>query len=191
MSAFEFSLVYTEVIRSSNNNSTKRKSDVRRALDKQLRPLWEMQPFKNIDNQIDPKFRDKNIQSYIPRKIGLIEYVPLISNANYLFAELEITSLTKAIGQPYLHPFKNGDLDNKIKTLTDALRRPQNNDEAKHDTAADDDRIFCLLDDDILISKYTVESHPLLHPDFNELTRILVRVVPQPGHISFCRLSIP
>jgi hypothetical protein len=59
-----------------------------------------------------------------------------------------------------------GDLDNRIKTLIDALRKPQGAIELRgNETPTDDeDPFFCLLEDDKLVTGLTVESDRYLEP---------------------------
>ena len=55
----------------------------------------------------------------------------------------------------------SGDIDNRLKTLFDALRMPQNASEIPED-AAHDGVFFCLLEDDSLITKLSVDTSQIL-----------------------------
>jgi len=56
-----------------------------------------------------------------------------------------------------------GDIDNRVKTLIDALRMPNASDNYANITPnADDDPIFCLLEDDKLLTGFSVETGRLL-----------------------------
>jgi len=57
-----------------------------------------------------------------------------------------------------------GDLDNRLKTLFDALRRPTNTKEFGGYDRPDESEnpFFCLLEDDALVTKVSVESDVLL-----------------------------
>jgi hypothetical protein len=59
-----------------------------------------------------------------------------------------------------------GDLDNRIKTLIDALRRPESAIELRgnEQLAEGEDPFFCLLEDDKLVTGLTVESDRFLKP---------------------------
>ena len=57
---------------------------------------------------------------------------------------------------------KGGDLDNRIKTLCDALRMPDADVEARYPQAQD--HTYCLLESDTLISGLEVETGRLLFP---------------------------
>jgi hypothetical protein len=56
-----------------------------------------------------------------------------------------------------------GDLDNRLKTLFDALRMPFDDSElGKVGPTSPDELLYCLLEDDSLISRVSVETHQLL-----------------------------
>ena len=84
-----------------------------------------------------------------------------------------------------------GDLDNRLKTLFDALRIPVPNERYSERNVADDEKpyFFCLLEDDRLITKVSVETDQLLElvrPDANAedvLLVITVRLRPYELHL--------
>jgi hypothetical protein len=58
---------------------------------------------------------------------------------------------------------QGGDLDNRLKTIFDALRLPLNRDEVRGATGQEDEEpIYCLLEDDRLVSEVRVVSDHLL-----------------------------
>jgi hypothetical protein len=57
-----------------------------------------------------------------------------------------------------------GDIDNRLKTLFDGLRMPHNGNEIASPPATDNERRYCLLEDDKLITKLSVSTHQLLEP---------------------------
>lgn len=58
-----------------------------------------------------------------------------------------------------------GDLDNRLKTLFDALKAPTHNSELPDDAPSDGENpFFCLLDDDKYIEKFTITTDRLLTP---------------------------
>ena len=60
-------------------------------------------------------------------------------------------------------PATKTDIDNRLKTLFDVLTVPDHNQGYEHLTSADDEKpFFCLLSDDKLISKVTVQTDKLL-----------------------------
>jgi hypothetical protein len=72
----------------------------------------------------------------------------------------------------------SGDIDNRIKTLFDALRMPQNEAElGGHHAQEGEDPFYCLLEDDSLIDHAEIEADTLLEPVSRELNRNDARVV--------------
>src|SRR6185436_12440974 len=76
-----------------------------------------------------------------------------------LACELKILFLRQE--QPGSLIFQGGDLDNRIKTLFDALKVPKPED-MKIEQLDEALPFFCLLEDDALITSFSVESDRLL-----------------------------
>ena len=58
-----------------------------------------------------------------------------------------------------------GDIDNRVKTLLDALRMPHDSSELPKDPPAlDEDPFFCLLEDDALVTELALVTDRLLEP---------------------------
>src|SRR5206468_1768300 len=74
---------------------------------------------------------------------------------------------------------ESGDIDNRLKTLFDALRIPNNADETKGypTPSADETPFYCLLADDKLISKVSVETDILLEPSSEGVGENDVRLI--------------
>ena len=68
-----------------------------------------------------------------------------------------------------LHPeivgVARSDIDNRIKTLMEGLRCPQNEHEIGENTPRDIGPIYTLLDDDHLITKVSINTSHLLNTD--------------------------
>ena len=61
----------------------------------------------------------------------------------------------------------SGDIDNRLKTLFDALRMPKSKDELGRYAGVpglDEDPFYCLLEDDKFITRLVVETDMLLRP---------------------------
>ena len=88
-------------------------------------------------------------------------FVPLVTEELNLICGLDILFLRpSAPGQLV----SGGDLDNRLKTLVDALRIPEANERyaARVPDDADEKPFYCLLSDDKLITKVSVETDQLL-----------------------------
>jgi len=73
-----------------------------------------------------------------------------------------------------------GDIDNRVKTIIDALRKPDNANELRGNESprCDEDPFFCLLQDDKLVSHFAVETDTLLdEPQLDDADKRRARVV--------------
>jgi hypothetical protein len=86
-------------------------------------------------------------------------FKPLVRDSFALHCGLKISFLRKeAPGKVY----QGGDLDGRIKTLLDALTMPQHVEQVLERASTKIGPIFCLLEDDSLVSGLQVESERLL-----------------------------
>jgi hypothetical protein len=89
-------------------------------------------------------------------------FVPLVKEELDLICDLDIL---------FLRPQRPGgivwagDIDNRLKTLLDAMRLPERGEDYSARTPASDQQpFFCLLEDDQLITRVAVETDQLLEP---------------------------
>jgi hypothetical protein len=92
------------------------------------------------------------------------QFVPLVRKSLELACELRIVFLRK--DRPGALVLPGGDLDNRIKTFFDGLRIPDNlkgsdPEERSHDPQP----LLCLLEQDSLITSFSIETDRLLTPD--------------------------
>jgi hypothetical protein len=122
-----------------------------------------------------------NLASAVPRiSRNNVLFAPLVTQKNHLACELSIALLRQQPPGQLLG--EGGDIDNRLKTLLDALRMPSKLEaqQAHIDTRPDDDPIHCLLQDDSLVTKVSVETDRLLRPAddrFDLVAIIQVRVL--------------
>ena len=85
-----------------------------------------------------------------------MSFVPLISTFFATLCDLDILFLKPEGSNPIIS--QTGDIDNRIKTLFDALRVPKFYQEISglKPPAPDEDPFFCLLEDDSLITGFNV-----------------------------------
>ena len=165
-----FRLTFEGEVPSSQSKVADQKMQIRKAFHVQLKRLWEthgvLSTFKmnREPTNSDPRERiplaewlaDEN------QEFGY-RFVPLAIKRLHLHCQLHILllrndGLNRAISA--------GDLDNRMKTVIDALKRPQNASDIgsfkKPDSS--EDPFFVLLEDDELVSGLTVETADLLSP---------------------------
>ena len=117
-------------------------------------------------------------------------FIPLITHVHELHCHLRIRLYRKVGPEGVL--FVGGDIDNRLKTLLDALQVP--NDSAQVPRAEEGSNspdewppIFCLLDDDRAVTKLSVESIKLLaqipkeHTDLENYVEMEVDVTIEPA----------
>jgi hypothetical protein len=124
----------------------------------QLRELWDHEPLSNHrDKWLDPR-PDGDIE--IGRALcrtGTHTFVALVKNDLRLVAELDILMLRPKRPGGIV---QGADIDNQLKTLFDALRYPEKIQEisAGWTPSAEEDPLFCLLEDDRLITRVNVDK---------------------------------
>jgi hypothetical protein len=155
------------------NGSIKDKHQIRRIIHAQLQQLCDLEPLlgqAKSDSLPEGVLKGREVQ--VPRPLtvmyffvalGGFRFVPIIHRPHELACALDILFLRRE--KPGAIIRHGGDLDNRLKTLFDALRMPQ---EASELTgiAPDnvDQRMYCLLEDDALITRVSVSTQQLLEP---------------------------
>lgn len=105
-------------------------------------------------------------------------FVPLVRENDRLLCTLRVLLLRR--DQPGSIITSAGDIDNRIKTLIDGLRRPRNGAElVGNETPQEgEDPFFCLLEDDSQITHLEVETDVLHDPlEGNKIDQSHVRAV--------------
>ncbi len=169
----DFRLVYRGPLKSSGNDVPKdfqakkeHKHDIRLKLHPQIKQLWNYPPFNS--NYGQPNATPYHVQYLNPQhergqhRVGNYKFVRLVRRDLKLTAELDILLLRREYPGPVL--IQGGDLDNRLKTLLDALRVPKELQEIPENfnQKGDEDPLFCLLEDDDLITSIKLTSDTLL-----------------------------
>ena len=114
-------------------------------------------PIGPIRTSLGPQDRTIDLCQEIERQD--VKFMPLVRNSLLLSCGLKITFLRS---EPPGRVYQGGDLDNRLKTLFDALSVP-NNDQIVPDSESPNP-IYCLLEDDSLITAVDIDTHRLLAP---------------------------
>ena len=208
----EFRLTYAGPLAATQGNEVgsrwspklQRKHEIRQRFHPQLKRLWDTTPFLKTGGRSGPSALVTEDSPEIPpydvaglgAKYSLYgwNFVPLVTEELNLICGLDILFLRpSAPGQLV----SGGDLDNRLKTLFDALRIPEANeryaDRVPDD--ADEKPFYCLLSDDKLITKVSLETDQLLefvgsgaNPDDVRLV-ITVRLRPYEMHLGNMQFS--
>jgi len=95
--------------------------------------------------------------------IGRYVFIPLVTRLHGLVSEIDITFLRREDPGAIINA--GGDIDNRLKTLFDALRLPHDATELGRQTGPGDPiDIFCLLEDDVLITRLGLLTGRLIGP---------------------------
>ena|SRR5258706_16042776 len=142
------------------NGGTTHKHELRCHFHAQLKQLWSQKPLVEIPQWLrEPK--DPNGYHFL-RQIGGFVFAPLVTAEVNAVAELALTLLRPEL--PGGLVTRGGDIDNRLKTLLDALSMPRlpNALPPNLDPATGEKPIFCLLEDDNLITNLAVRTEQLL-----------------------------
>jgi hypothetical protein len=186
-----FRLIYDGELKSSQRDPqcgqadklAEHKQEIRKVFHRQLRYLWENDWFLR-SHRVNPRNYGINRPAADigaqwadspDNEIPLVEavaynhrehgyrFVPLVQKDWRLLCSLDILFLRHDPPGSAIHA---GDLDNRVKTIIDGLRKPGNLAELRGNEtpAADEDPFFCLLEDDKLVTGLTIETDRLLEP---------------------------
>ncbi len=153
----KFKLLYFGEILINPKKRAQHISDIRMQFHPQLKKLVEHSPWNNMTKFMLP---DATKSPITTRNVGGIYWNPIITPNLKLIAELDIQMM-----HPEIVGMTRSDIDNRIKTLFDGLRAPQNEHEIGANTPRDIGPIYTLLDDDHLITRLSVNTSHLLSTD--------------------------
>jgi hypothetical protein len=151
----EFTLFYKGELLKTRKAKSEKKQRLRRHFHSQLKLLWKQPPLL-ID---DVPLWDR--EEKLIYEIGNFRFMPLVNRRIHMIAELDVTMLRPEAPGSII---KSGDIDNRLKTLIDALKIPSELNALPSDDKPRDDEepFFCLLEDDSLITKVSVNTAQLL-----------------------------
>ena len=191
----QFRLTYEGSLYASSNGASRgdHKQEIRRRFHPQLKRLWETNlPFQHLQIGLAPENRFSTGE---PRPFGLedlanqgrmgnFRFVPLVKASFDLWCGLDVLFLRRGKSGSV---FKTGDIDNRVKTILDSLKKPQDLQGIENASPVNgEDPFFCLFDDDSLVGKLSVETDDLLEfiggglPNDND-ARIVITVTVRPA----------
>lgn len=159
----EFRLIYEGPLHGQGAKSA-HKWEIRRALHPQLERLWQLQrPLHEAATHLLAHPARPGQTSVIVDKGGL-HFAPLVTQRLNLYAELSVLLFRPQPRGALITD--GGDIDNRLKTLLDGLRVPHGSNEGRVELPPrpDPSPMYCLLEDDSLVTKVTMESEQLLRP---------------------------
>ncbi len=153
----KFKLLYFGELLTNPKKRAQHVTDIRMQFHHQLKKLIEHSPWTNMTHYMMPNATKSPITT---KHIGGVDFNPIVSPTLKLIAELDIKIL-----HPEIVGVARTDIDNRVKTLMDGLRSPQNEHEVGENTPRNIGPIYTLLDDDHLVTKISVNTSHLLSFD--------------------------
>lgn len=176
----DFRLTYEGVLKVATQKSTRteHKHEIRKAFHPQLKRLWDSHPMLASKMMDGPGVkREKRVEHLASRfQIQRYRFVPLVTRDLHVICGLDVLFLRP---DPPGQLLKSGDIDNRLKTLFDALRTPTEMHElgGHEDPAEDEETFFTLVEDDSLIDRVSVETDMLLQNVDGAFDQNLARLV--------------
>ena len=160
---------------------------IRTELDPQLRAVWQFEPLKEQASKwLRPPQEDG---TGLFENRGATTFVPLVSKRRFLQCGLDVVFLRQqAAGQLVS---EGGDIDNRVKTLLDALCVPPPAQAGLFAEAREPNPMYCLLQDDSLVTKLSVETDRLLRPSAGQFDLVaIIQVDVTASRLTFGNMEI-
>jgi hypothetical protein len=168
-----FSLYYRGELRAAGNNSNRasEKHQLRLNFHPQLKDLWTRTPLKTVADQ----FLDPAYELSCVKEVDGHRFASLICSRHHLLARLSITFLRPE--EPGNLITEGGDIDNRMKTLLDALSVPKAGQlPTGFQPSGDEVPLHCLLEDDNLVSQLNIRVDRLLAPSNRKEVILLIDI---------------
>ncbi len=191
----EFRLTYEGLLLGASRTETRarHKQEIRKVLHRQIRRLWDI--FPHLKEAFEDRqgtrvsWRDARAERF--SRCGY-RFIPLVTEELALLCGVHILFLRPDKPGELI---KSGDIDNRLKTIFDALRMPSDKNElGGYDVPGpDEDPFYCLLQDDRLITQVGVETDILLESTgetFNvNDSRLVMTFKLRPAHMTWANIG--
>lgn len=206
----EFRLLYQGQLLGASRSNTRadHKHHLRKEFHKQLKVLWKTKsPLKerrsrnlvelHVNREDPTAVGHASYEEYLAKTFTYhgFSFIPVVTGELFLSCSLDVLFLRP--GDQRL-VYENGDIDNKIKTVFDSLRMPKVAEaadlKARFPPEDNEMPLYCLLQDDSLISEVKVTADHLLRlpqqprVSANE-TFLVVHVRVTPTRLAFTNLD--
>lgn len=161
------------------------KHKIRKHFHSQLKAYWKSNPVLTRiydENGVYASGEGPAYKHMLERSDGF-NWLPLVIEQNFLECRLDILYLRNGARGEVL---SKSDIDNRVKTLIDALKVPSSSEIGDVEAGEGEDPFFCLLEDDRVISHLSIETDMLLSPsgdesaDISTDSRVIVKVIVKP-----------
>lgn len=184
----EFRLVYEGHLPAQGARS-EHKWAIRRALHPQLETLWAQHPaLREHRSWLDvPPVPGQT--SVMVERSGTW-FAPLVTSRLNLYAEVSVLLFRHQPRGAVLS--EGGDVDNRLKTLIDGLRLPHARQEIRDESTGGPlpSPFYCLLEDDSLVTKASLESEQMLRPGKPDEVLAILTVVVRKFQVTYDNLGL-
>jgi len=148
-----------------SNGSPEHKHRLREAFHLQLKRLWDQPPLSEHRKHYLVYPRPRAGEYSLPRPLGQFVFVPVVAAEMNVVAELSLNVLRPETPGQLIT--QGGDIDNRLKTLFDALAMPRHLNAIPSTAAPTPEQtphFFCVLEDDNLVTSVAVRTEQMLEP---------------------------
>lgn len=186
----EFRLIYEGQLAPRRRISLMDLNAIRLALSPQLQRLWQFTPLADeVAKYLRPNKGDGVDEFGIFENRGSTVFAPLVTDRLCLQCALDVTFLRQQAPGQLIG--EGGDIDNRLKTLLDALSVPPMAQQAEFRSPPTSEPVFCLLQDDSLVTKLAVETDRLLRPTSGENDMVaIIKVKVGASRLTFSNIGL-
>lgn len=185
----KFTVIYEGPLKPQKKADRDHKHFIRQQFHEQLRNLWQLLPLSDLrgiafgaqspdlaatfeaaltDSPVDTR------ESEWITSVNSIPFLPIVSQKSHTVAEIDITWFRKEAPGNLLN---SGDIDNRLKTICDALQIPPHGQMPTSSISATREAPFyCVVEDDALITSLSVKAERLLRPSDNDDVLVIIEV---------------
>lgn len=185
----KFTVIYEGPLRPQKKATRNHKHSIRQQFHEQLKNLWQLPPLSDLysiavgthSSDLKAPFESEGGGSPISteeatwiKSVDSMHFLPIVSQKSQTVAEVDITWFRNETPGNLLN---SGDIDNRLKTICDALQiSPHGQMPTPPLLATREDLFYCVVEDDALITGLSVRAERLLRPSNSDDALLVIEV---------------
>ena len=185
----KFTVIYEGPLKPQKTAGKDHKHSIRQQFHDQLKKLWQLPPLSDLydtavgvrSSDLTATFESSLAESSVSiretgwiKSVDSIHFLPIVSQRSHTVAEVDITWFRNEAPGNLL---RSGDIDNRLKTICDALQIPPHGQmPASPPLATREAPFYCVVEDDALITGLSVKAERLLRPSNNDDVLLIIEV---------------